>query len=157
MSRPENGQSLSWTCAVPVLCALHCAAAPLLVGLLPALALSEPMEWLLMGGSLVLAAVVIGTGFRNHGLWLIPAVAVGGFVVWAGSLAGWFEPVPEVATTTAGSLAVAGGLFWNSRRSMQVRGSACGCPGCDGAEVDTGYGSDAEAPLRGQSASRISV
>jgi hypothetical protein len=133
MHRTEVPRSLSWTCTVPVLCALHCAAAPLLVGLLPALAVSDTMEWLLLWGSLVIAALVAVVGLRVHREWRIPGVLGVGFGVWGLSLAGVFEPLPEVASTVVGSLTVAAALFWNARRSARARRQACGCPGCDDA------------------------
>jgi hypothetical protein len=138
---------------VPVLCALHCAAAPLLVGLLPALAVSGTMEWLLMGASLVIASAVAVAGVRVHREWLIPGALVVGFGVWGSSLAGFFEPLPEVGTTVVGSLTVAGALFWNGRRSMRVRGRACGCPGYDEAEAIPGAHRDAEPVFREEEAS----
>jgi hypothetical protein len=138
---------------VPVLCALHCAAAPLLVGLLPALALSGTMEWLLMGASLLIASVVAVAGLRVHREWLIAGVLAVGFGVWGFSLAGAFEPLPEVGTTIVGSLTVAGALFWNARRSMRVRGRACGCPGCAEAEALAFPHPDAEPDFREEAAS----
>jgi energy-coupling factor transporter transmembrane protein EcfT len=153
MARPATSKTLSWTCAVPVLCALHCAAAPLLVGLLPVLALSSTVEWVLMGASMVLATVVAVAGVRAHREWRIVGVMALGFVVWILSLAGVFAPIREVATTIVGSLIVAAGLFWNARRSVRVRGQACGCPGCGEAEETRSSGPEANPVLRGGSAS----
>jgi hypothetical protein len=133
MFRAGDGRSWAWT--APVLCAIHCAAAPLLVGLLPALALTSTAEWVLMGGSLVLATVVVGSAVRVHRQRWVPVVAAVGFVVWALSLADVFEPVPEVATTVLGASLVAGALLWNARLSARVRASS-GCSCCDTGACD---------------------
>ena len=52
------------------LCAIHCAAMPLVVTLLPLLGLSflasEPVEWALLGASATLGSLSLCLGFRQH-------------------------------------------------------------------------------------------
>jgi FtsH-binding integral membrane protein len=129
-ARAENRRPWAWT--APVLCAFHCAATPLLVGLLPALALTSTAEWVLMSASVVLATVVVRSGIRVHRNRGIPALAALGFLVWVLSLAHAFEPVPEVATTVVGALLVAGALLWNANSSARAHGSTCSdCERCE--------------------------
>ena len=80
-----------------IVCAVHCCLAPLLVVVAPALALSETWEWVFLG-----AAVFLGC-FSGVGFTLFGGT---GLMVWLASLLGWLEIIhlPEVVTTTAGSL-----------------------------------------------------
>jgi hypothetical protein len=56
------------------------------------------------------------------------APAAAGILVWALSLAEAFEPVPEVVTTVAGSLLVAGALFANGHWTRHAEeDSDCRC------------------------------
>jgi hypothetical protein len=110
-------QPHSWALAAPLVCAIHCISAPLVVALLPAVAPSETTEWVLLAVAVVFGVWVLSQGTRQHGrvvLW-IPATA--GLMVWAMSLAALFEPLPEVVTTVAGSLLVAGAIYGNAHWS----------------------------------------
>ena len=95
-------------------CGLHCAVTPFLVVAAPALALSEGVERAMWVGTVLLGAVmlIIGPARRKPALILTFA---GGAVVWAASLAGWLEPLPENVTSAAGSLILAGTLFQSAR------------------------------------------
>lgn len=103
------------------MCGLHCALTPLLVVAAPALALSEGIErgvWVatvLVGA----ATLVMGPARTNAPVVL---TFVGGAVLWAASLAGWLEPLPETMTSVAGSLTLAGALLQGAR---VCRADAC--------------------------------
>lgn len=85
--------------ALPVLCAAHCAAAPLLA-LTGSLLVPEPLEWTLMAGALGFSGITVALGRRVHGgrgpallvvlgaaLWIGAHAATGPFH-WAGGLLG---------------------------------------------------------------------
>lgn len=93
-----------------VWCGVHCALTPLLVVAAPALALSEGVERLMWLGTVLLGGVMVALGpaRRNRAVLL---AFVGGAVLWAASLAGRLEPLPETVTSAAGSLVLAGALL----------------------------------------------
>ncbi len=95
-------------------CGVHCALTPFLVAVAPALALSEGVERAVWIGTVGLGAVilVLGPAGRNAAVNLAFAA---GAAFWAASLAGWLEPLPETATSTAGSLVLAGALVQGAR------------------------------------------
>ncbi|MXW01954.1 MAG: MerC domain-containing protein [Holophagales bacterium] len=95
-------------------CGLHCALTPVLVAVAPALALSEGVERAVWAGTVLLGAVMLGLGpgGRNR---VVFVTFVGGAVVWAASLAGWLQPLPEIATSAAGSLILAGAMVQSAR------------------------------------------
>ena len=96
------------------LCGLHCALTPVLVVAAPALALSEGVERAAWAVTVLLGAamLLLGPGRKNA-----PAIITfaGGAALWAASLAGWLEPVPETATSSAGSLTIAGAMVLSAR------------------------------------------
>lgn len=95
-------------------CGLHCALTPVLVAVAPALALSEGVERAVWVGTVLLGAVMLalGPGGRNRVVMLTFA---GGAALWAASLAGWLEPLPEIATSAAGSLILAAAMVQSAR------------------------------------------
>lgn len=107
------------------LCGIHCALTPILIVFLPALALSESVErggWLV---SIIIGALVFALGPTRR-QWAGLSAFVFGASLWAASLAGVLEPIPEPWTSAAGSLIVAAALFGSAR--------ACGTgasPGCE--------------------------
>ncbi len=104
-----------WATLAPIVCAVHCAVTPLALALLPAFSVSTEFEGVLLLVSLLLAVVVVRSGFQLHGdtrVWV--PLAVGG-AVWVLSLAGAFAPLPESLTSPAGSITIAGGLYWSGR------------------------------------------
>lgn len=105
-------------------CALHCALTPILVAVAPALALSEGVERAVWAGTVVLGAVMLGLGpaSKNAAVGLTFA---GGAALWAASLAGWLEPVPETVTSAVGSLVLAGALFQSARICQAGACSVC--------------------------------
>ena len=102
-------------------CSLHCALTPFLVVAAPALALSEGVERAMWVGNVLLGAVLLVLGpARKNAAVLLAFVA--GSALWGGSLAGWFEPLPETVTSVAGSLVLAGALVQSAR---VCQASAC--------------------------------
>ena len=95
-------------------CGLHCALTPFLVAVAPALALAEGVERAVWAGTVFLGAVmlVLGPACKNAAVVLTFA---GGAALWALSLAGWLEPLPETVTSAAGSLILAGALVQSAR------------------------------------------
>ncbi len=95
-------------------CALHCALTPFLAVAAPALALSESTERALWVGTVLLGAAMLGLGPARRKTALVLTFA-GGAGLWAASLAGWLEPLPETVTSAAGSLTIAGALVLSAR------------------------------------------
>ncbi len=102
-------------------CGVHCALTPFLVAAAPALALSEGIERGVWAGTVLVGAamLVMGPARTNAPVVL---TFVGGALLWAASLAGWLEPVPETMTSAAGSLTLAGALLHGAR---VCRADAC--------------------------------
>jgi len=105
-------------------CGVHCALTPFLAVAAPALALSEGVERAFWLGTVVVGALVLlmGPARRNMALLL---TFVGGAVLWAASLAGWLEPVPETVTSAAGSLILAVALVRSARICRDDDCSVC--------------------------------
>ena len=102
-------------------CGVHCALTPFLVAAAPALALSEGVERAVWAGTVLVGAamLVMGPARTNAPVVL---TFVGGALLWAASLAGWLEPVPETMTSAAGSFTLAGALLHGAR---VCRADAC--------------------------------
>lgn len=102
-------------------CSLHCALTPLLVVAAPALALSEGVERIMWFGTILLGGVmlVLGPARRNRA---VPLTFAGGGMLWAASLAGRLDPLPETVTSAAGSLILAAALVQSAR---VCRAGAC--------------------------------
>lgn len=115
----------TWALAAPVLCAVHCAATPLLVIFLPALALSHAAEAWLLGLTTVVAIVALVPGLRVHGRSEVFIPVVLGVLVWGGALAHWLHPIPEPLSSSVGALAIAAGIFWNARLRHQATCQTC--------------------------------
>src|SRR5690606_42000282 len=60
--QPSSG----WSSLAPIACAVHCAAAPFLVALSPALAESTQLEWGFLGATLLFG--LVGLPERTHAL-----------------------------------------------------------------------------------------
>ena len=105
-------------------CGLHCALTPFLVAVAPALALSEGVERAVWVGTVFSGAVMLALGpaGRNAGVIL---TFTGGAALWAASLAGLLEPLPETATSASGSLILAGALLQSARICQGGACSAC--------------------------------
>jgi hypothetical protein len=105
-------------------CSLHCALTPLLVAVAPALALAEGVERAMWVGTVVLGVVLLILGPARQNATVILTFA-GGAVLWAASLAGWLEPMPETVTSAAGSLILAGALVQSARICQASACAAC--------------------------------
>jgi len=106
------------------LCALHCALTPVLVVTAPALALSEGVERAAWAVTVLLgsAMLLLGPARRNAPVILI---FTGGAALWAASLAGWLEPLPETVTSSAGSLTIAGAMVLSARVCYDASCALC--------------------------------
>ena len=105
-------------------CGLHCALTPFLAVAAPALALSEGVERVLWVGTVVLGAVVLGMGPARRNPAVILTFAAGA-ALWAASLAGWLEPLPENVTSAGGSLILAGAMVQSARICRSGDCSVC--------------------------------
>ncbi len=105
-------------------CGLHCALTPFLAVAAPALALSEGVERAVWLGTVLLGAVILVMGPARRNAALILTFA-GGAAIWAASLAGWLEPLPENVTSAGGSLILAGALVRSARVCQAGSCSAC--------------------------------
>ena len=97
-----------------VWCGVHCALTPLLAVAAPALGLAGGAERVVYVVTVLLGGVMLALGpARGHRRVLL---TFGGGAVFRGaSLAGWLEPVPEPATSAAGSLTLAVALLQGAR------------------------------------------
>ena len=106
------------------LCGLHCALTPFLVAMAPALALTEGVERALWAGTVVVGAAMLGLGPARKNA-LVVLTFGGGAALWAASLAGWLEPLPETVTSAVGSLTLAGALVQSARVCQAGDCSVC--------------------------------
>jgi hypothetical protein len=123
----DSGRVTGWSAAVPLVCAAHCLTAPLLVALAPALALPEALEPVVQGATVVFAGAVAWAGIRLHGRLAVLLPMAAGVALWAVALAAGWTGTRESAVVVAGSLAIAGGLWWNARLRHRATCHACGC------------------------------
>ena len=106
-------------------CGVHCALTPVIVAVMPALALSESLERYVFVGSVLLGITMLILGpARRHGLVLLTFAS--GAALWAASLAGRLEPLPENVTSGIGSLVLAPALFWSVRVCQTGECVVCG-------------------------------
>jgi hypothetical protein len=98
---------------VSVACAIHCMASPILLGMLPMVHASETIESVLIVVSIVIGALTLGAGYREHRrarvlvlLVLSVAFLCAKYVV---------RDALETPTVMAGALLMAGGQFLNLR------------------------------------------
>ena len=129
------------------LCALHCAALPVLSGVLPLLGLSflasDTFELIVVSLATLVAAGSVWVAFRRHGRcegW--PFLLVGIALLWAGR---WVDALhhavlPHAVVMTMGGIAVSLGHLANLRRlPWHVHDSRCS----HGARAAGGLGQDA--------------
>jgi len=113
-----------WAPVAPALCAVHCALSPLLALAIPAAAAPGAERWG-FAASAALAIVALVAGLRAHGRALPAALIVAGLVPWGLPVLGFALPLPEVATTAAGSLGTAGGMMWSARLAHRAECRVC--------------------------------
>lgn len=122
------GAAVDWAAALPMLCAVHCVATPLLVMAAPALALGHGTETVVQAVSAVLAAVMAWSGIRAHGRLAVLAPMLAGLLLWAApALAGW-TGAAETLAHAAGGVLLAGGMMWSARLRHRAACHYCGCP-----------------------------
>jgi hypothetical protein len=123
---PAFGKLGAW---LSLACAVHCVIEPIALPLLPLagiiLPVSETMEMLLIGASILLALWNFLRGFLAHGnvrLFVILTVAL--VFIGGGLLAGSQEDLPhayEVSLIAVGTLILAIGQFWNRHLHKNCR------------------------------------
>jgi hypothetical protein len=146
-----------WASLAPTLCAVHCASAPLLVLVAPAVVENPAVEFGLLGMTVVVAAAALFLGVRRHGNPRPIAPIVVGILAWWASLSHVFHPVSEEVTTALAALVVAGGLLWNARLQCTVA-DPCGsvCASCeDEAKDNHAAEGNLVADLRARDALRV--
>lgn len=126
-------------------CGVHCAVTPFLIAVAPALALSEGVERGMWAATVLFGAVLLGLGPASRNAAVILTFG-GGAALWAASLAGWLEPLPETVTSAAGSLALAGALVQSARICHTGACSAC----TDEEQADQGGGRQPPSGRRGR-------
>jgi hypothetical protein len=116
-----------WAAALPLLCAAHCVASPLLVLAAPALALSEGSEAAVKLASAALAAGLVWSGVRAHGRLAVALPVLAGAAVWAAAAALGADGAAERLWTAAGAVLLAAGMSWNAQLRHRATCRACGC------------------------------
>jgi hypothetical protein len=107
-------------------CAVHCAASPALVMLLPLLAWGEVVERGLILALMPLAAWVMWRGVRRHGQWgpVLPVTA--GIMCWLVALPEAHAGIQQALIIGAGGAFTFGGLQWSQRLTRP-----CECVSCE--------------------------
>lgn len=113
--------------AAPVLCALHCLAAPLLLAIAPAFARSAALEGGLMATALLVAVPTLARGVKVHGRYALWGLAAVGVALWAVELGGLAPSLPKASLTVGGSALLAGALMMNVRLRRRMA-AGCDCP-----------------------------
>lgn len=114
----------AWAAAAPLLCAVHCMAAPLVLALAPRFAPGEAAERAVLAGSILLAATAAALGRRVHGRWAPLLVVLAGALLW---LAGLVARLPEEPATIGASVLLAAGTLWSARLRHNATCPRCGC------------------------------
>lgn len=120
----------SLSALAPLICAVHCAATPLLVALMPALELSHAVEQWLFVASVPLVGWSLLTGFRVHGDLRPALLTVVGLAMWGGLLAHLFVAATGEWPLVAAALVTVVGLVWNARRRHLFESNPCPCASC---------------------------
>ncbi len=117
-----------WAALAAFLCGIHCLVTPFVVTAIPILALSKATEWWALGVTVVLGGGITLLGpARQQGTVL--GLLAAGAGIWAASLMGLLEPIPEFVTSPLGSLVFASGMLWSAR--------ICRKGACDVCEADS--------------------
>ena len=121
-------RAIGWAAAVPLLCAVHCVASPLLVMAVPALGIGHEAEPLVQAAAALMAGVMAWNGIRAHGRPAVLLPMLAGLVLWAASAALGLAGVGEAVAGVTGGLLLAGGMMWNARLRHDAACHHCGCP-----------------------------
>jgi hypothetical protein len=104
-----------WGAFVPLICVVHCMAAPVLIVAAPAFAQNRLIE----GGLITFASIVglaaVVRGARIHGQWRLLAPVLAGIVLWVCALLGIVRVIPEAALSIPAGAFVAGAMLLDSR------------------------------------------
>jgi len=118
--------------AASFLCAIHCAALPLLLGILPAVGLKiagmEGIDEAFVIFASILGATTVTMGWRRHKVIYPCYVLLFGLVLlWVGAFTHIHDHViVHAIMMTVGGLSVAGAHFFNMRLT-HAHAHACGC------------------------------
>jgi hypothetical protein len=120
-----------WVAWGSAACAVHCAASPALVVLLPLLAWGEVVERGLILALMPLAAWVTWRGVRRHGQWgpVLPVTA--GILCWLVALPEAHAGVQQAIIVGAGGAFTFGGVQWSQRLARP-----CECVSCDISQIN---------------------
>lgn len=120
----------SLAAAAPLLCAIHCVATPLLVAVLPAIALGHAAEVAMFSASVVLAGWSVRSGTVVHHR-AGPALVAGlGLGMWGALLFGALPPLGGELGIALAALCTASGLLWNARLRHSSSEVGCSCTSC---------------------------
>ena len=115
-----------WGIGLSLLCAIHCAAMPLVLGVLPFLSSrlgeSHWLEALLVGTAAVIGYTTLGASFRRHGQPLPLLFLTGGFALVALGHLAWLHHA-QTMVAVMGGLTLAGAQLLN----RQITGLLCPC------------------------------
>ncbi|HEX6912451.1 MAG TPA: MerC family mercury resistance protein [Longimicrobium sp.] len=128
METTVRRRGLDWAAALPLLCAAHCVASPLLVLAVPALGWGHQAEPLVQAASVLLAAVAAWSGIRAHGRRAVLLPLAAGVALWIASAVLDLHGVEEAVAGVAGGLLLAGGMLWSGRLRHDAACHHCGCP-----------------------------
>ena len=118
----------SWAAALPLLCAVHCLAAPVLALIAPALQLPSLAEHVVQAGSVLMAASMAVYGIRAHGDRRVLAPMGLGAALWIAADALAWTGAALTLGHVAGGLLLAAGMAWNGHLRHQAACGACVCP-----------------------------
>jgi len=114
-STQARAARVPFAAVAPLVCVVHCLAAPLLLSLAPSLAENRLVEAVLVAIASVVGIGTIIRGIRLHERLqaLFPLAA--GISVWVAALTIPDSPVPEVVLMVVAGVLVAGAMFWDAR------------------------------------------
>jgi hypothetical protein len=127
-TRTISWASATWPAAVPLLCAAHCLALPVLVLFAPALAPDPRIELAVLGGAATISVAVLAAGYRVHRRGEVWVPATLGIALWVIAHAAWLHGPGELALEAGGALLIAGSLIRGAWLRHLALCDGCGCP-----------------------------
>lgn len=107
--------TVPWGAFIPLVCVVHCMAAPLLIVAAPTFAQHRLIE----GGLITFASIVglaaVIRGARIHGQWRLLTPVLAGIVLWVCAMLGLVRGIPETALSMPAGALVAGAMLLDSR------------------------------------------
>lgn len=128
METTARPRGLDWATALPLLCAAHCVASPLLVLAIPALGWGHEAEPFVQALSVLLAAFTAWSGIRTHGRFAVLVPMLAGVALWMTSATLGLTGAAEAVAGVSGGLLLAGGMLWSGRLRHEAACHHCGCP-----------------------------